>query len=210
MVSYLSWSKARNSLDQERPKSQSGGFNSRHLHDLFSTKVLVEVYTRPGSGNSSNCADPHVRFAGSKRLEVGRVVRDDQPAPETDGHSHHQGVYRQLAARADGRQEMTGNPGDADTCGEDLRVPRASSRPIASSTPAPRYNSTSTADGARTGSRRRCAERMSARTRHDAVAPNAGLARAESPHYRGSGPKRIEPLDRSAETGPNRSSRPSR
>ena len=63
--------------------------------------------------------------------------------------------------------------------------PRASSRPIASSTPAPGITPRHRRR-ARTGSTSLRRAHV-AGARHDAVAPNAGLARAESPHYPGSG-----------------------
>ena len=80
----------------------------------------------PGSKRPFRRTRAAAMSAGRMRTTLRSIVPGRSLASEkaqTDGHSHHQGVYRQLAARADGRQEMTGNPGDADTCGEDLRVP---------------------------------------------------------------------------------------
>ena len=47
-------------------------------------------------------------------MEIGRVVGEDQSAAQADRGGYDECIDSQLAAGADGRQEMAGDPGDPD------------------------------------------------------------------------------------------------
>jgi hypothetical protein len=101
----------------------------------------------------------------SEEAKVVRIVCCDDPTAEADRRGHSESVNRQLASDTGIGEEVPGDPCNPGPGGHNLGNPRPSNTSIGSSAPCPRYNSTSTAEGIRTGAFRRWALRIAARTR---------------------------------------------
>ena len=100
---------------------------------------------------TSDRCDGDAGLAGGEASQVAGIMCEDHATTEADRCRDDKRIDCQFAASARRSEKVTGDSGGAPPVVTTCAKPRARTESMAASVPPPRYNSTSTADGTRTG-----------------------------------------------------------